>query len=61
MVYLVKMNPKVLGEMDKYTVRYFKNGYYIVNTTNKETPFIGNLADCLAFIRLKELNILQDD
>lgn len=61
MVYLVKMNQKVLGEMDKYSVQYFKNGYYIVNSTNTENKFIGNLADCLAYIRLTELNILKDD
>lgn len=62
MEFLVRMNRKVLGEMDKYSVRFFKNGYYIVNSTNTDiTPFIGNIADCYAYIRLKELNILHDD
>lgn len=47
--------------MDKYTVRYFKNGYYITECKSSETTaFIGTLSDCYSWIRLKELNILEE-
>ena len=58
--YLVKMNLKVLKEMDKYKVqKLFKDIYQIVDEGG-DSLYKGSISNCYAWIRIMEINILEE-
>jgi len=52
------MNQKVL-KMDKYKVQRLFKGHYQIIDENDESLFEGSIADCYAWIRIMEINILE--
>lgn len=52
------MNLKVL-KMDKYKVQRLFKGHYQIIDENEESLFEGSIADCYAWIRIMEINILE--
>lgn len=45
--------------MDKYKVQKLFKGHYQIIDTNGESLFEGSIADCYAWIRIMEINILE--
>jgi hypothetical protein len=44
-----------MEDWKQYKIRFYQDDFYEVeNTTTLKTEFIGSLADCLAYIKLKE-------
>lgn len=60
MEFLVKMNQKTLKEMDKYKVQKLFKGHYQIVDDRGESLYEGSISNCYAWMRIMEINILEE-
>lgn len=60
MVFLEKMNLRVLEGMDKYKVQKLFEGHYQVVDDRGRSLYEGSISNCYAWMRMMEINILEE-